>query len=70
MTRRLLTIKEVAEYTGLRVLTLYQMVSQRRFPFVKMGRLTKFDLRVIDAWIEKNSVRPLNHRVAIPQQPS
>ena len=59
MTRRLLTIKEVAEYTGLAVPTLYQMVSQRRIPFVKIGRLTKFDLRVLDAWIERQSVRPI-----------
>jgi len=35
------------------------MVSQRRIPFVKMGRLTKFDLKEIDAWIERNSVQPV-----------
>ncbi len=57
--RRLLNIQEVAEYTGLSVHTLYTMVSQRRIPYVKVGRLTKFDLNTIDAWIEKNSVRPL-----------
>ncbi len=37
ITRRLFTIHEVAEYTGLSVRTLYRMVSQRRIPFVKMG---------------------------------
>ncbi len=59
MTRRLLDIKEVAEYTGLSVPTLYTMVSQRRIPFVKMGRLTKFDLRLMDEWIAKNTVMPM-----------
>ncbi len=59
MTRRLLNIQEVAEYTGLSVHTLYGMVSQRRIPYVKAGRLTKFDMRQIDAWIEKNTVMPL-----------
>jgi len=68
VTRRLLTIKEVADYTGLSPHTLYQMVSQRRIPFVKMGRLTKFDLRTIDTWIEKNSVRPLNHNRSVMSQ--
>lgn len=57
--RRLFNIREVAAYTGLSVHTLYTMVSQRRIPYVKAGRLTKFDLTAIDAWINKNSVKPL-----------
>ena len=57
MTRRLLTIKEVADYTGLSPHTLYQMVSQRRIPFVKMGRLTKFDREELDKWITDHSVK-------------
>ena len=57
--RRLLNIQEVSEYTGLSVHTLYGMVSQRRIPYVKAGRLTKFDVRLLDAWIEKNTVMPL-----------
>ncbi len=61
VTRRLLTIKEVAEYTGLSVHTLYTMVSQRRVPYVKVGRLTKFDLRLLDDWISKNTVLPLGN---------
>ena len=59
MTRRLMNIKEAAEYTGLSVSSLYTMVSQRRIPFVKMGRLTKFDLRLLDEWIAKNTVMPM-----------
>ncbi len=57
--RRLVDIKEVAEYTGLSVHTLYTMVSQRRIPYVKMGRLTKFELRLLDGWIAKNTVMPM-----------
>lgn len=60
ITRRLFTIREVAEYTGLSVHTLYTMTSQRRIPFVKTGRLVKFDLKAIDAWIERHSVKPLS----------
>jgi len=58
LQRRLISIEEVSHYTGLSIHTLYTMVSQRRIPFVKMGRLTKFDLRALDTWIEKQSVRP------------
>ena len=58
LPRRFLNIQEVAEYTGLAVDTHYTMCSQRRIPFVKMGRLTKFDLRQLDKWIDKNTVFP------------
>ena len=57
MTCRLLDIKEVAHYTGLSVHTLYTMVSQRRIPYVKMGRLTKFDREEIDKWIASHAVK-------------
>ena len=55
--RRLLDIQEMAQYSGLSVHTLYTMVSQRRIPFVKMGRLTKFDRVEIDKWIVTHSVK-------------
>jgi excisionase family DNA binding protein len=54
---RLLDIQQVAIYTGLSVHTLYTMVSQRRIPFVKLGRLTKFDREEIDKWIAGHSVK-------------
>lgn len=57
ITRRLLNIQEVADYTGLSPHTLYTMVSQRRIPFVKLGRLTKFDREEIDRWITANAVK-------------
>jgi excisionase family DNA binding protein len=59
ITRRLLDIREVALYTGLSKHTLYTMVSQRRIPFVKLGRLTKFDLYELDRWIASKSVKVL-----------
>jgi excisionase family DNA binding protein len=57
--RRLITIQEAAEYTGLSVHTLYTMVSQKRIPYVKLGRLTKFDPKAIDTWIGQNTVMPM-----------
>ncbi len=62
--RRLVSIQEAAAYTGLAVPTLYTMVSQRRIPYVKVGRLTKFDLGLLDAWIKQNTVMPM------PEKPS
>ncbi len=59
ITPRLLDIQPVAIYTGLSVHTLYTMVSQRRIPFVKLGRLTKFDREEIDQWITRQRVPPI-----------
>jgi excisionase family DNA binding protein len=57
--QRLVSIKEAATYTGLSVHTIYTMVSRRRIPFVKMGRLVKFDLELLDKWIKQQTVRPM-----------
>ena len=57
--RRLIDIKSAAAYTGLSVHTVYTMVSQRRIPYVKVGRLVKFDLVLLDAWIKQNTVMPM-----------
>ena len=55
--KRLINVRELSEYLDLSVNTIYCLVSQRRIPFVKVGRLTKFDLQKIDQWIEENSVQ-------------
>jgi len=59
MNRRLLTVQEVADYLGISKDTAYSMVSQRRIPYVKIGRLLKFDLKTIDEWIAQKTVMPM-----------
>ena len=56
MEKRLLNITEAAKYMGLSKNTLYSWVCQRKIPFVKCGRLTKFDIRDMDKWIEAKKV--------------
>ena len=60
MQKRLLTIKETSEYLGISVNTLYSWVSQKKIDYVKIGRLTKFDIKVIDKFIENNGVDAVN----------
>ena len=57
LPRRLVGAEDVASYIGLSIHTVYTMVSQHRIPYVKVGRLTKFDVRAIDAWIRIRSYR-------------
>ncbi len=59
LSRKLLTVKEVSGYTGLAPDTIYTMVSQRRIPYVKVGRLVKFDQAMLDAWIKQNTFMPM-----------
>lgn len=44
---------------SLSIHTLYAMVSQRRVPFVRVGRLVKFDVELLDKWIKQNTVMPM-----------
>lgn len=56
---RLLTLEEVCrKLGGVRPWTVRGWVSQRRIPFTKVGRLTRFPERGIDPWIRRNTVVP------------
>ena len=67
MTPRLLTINEVSERTGLAVDTLYKMVSQHHVPYVKLGGALRFDLELLNQWIEQSTVMPMPERRGIKQ---
>jgi len=58
----LMTIQETASYTGLSVNTLYTMVSQRRIPYLKVGRLVKFDRNTVNDWLQQQTVMPMPER--------
>jgi len=57
MEKRLININEASQYLGIPVKSLYNKVSQRTIPFVKIGRRTVFDLFLLDSWIEENTVK-------------
>ncbi|MCA1697134.1 MAG: helix-turn-helix domain-containing protein [Actinobacteria bacterium] len=58
-TIRLVDIESVALYLGVRVRHIRRLVAERRIPFVKWGRLLRFDLEEIDRWIANHGVEPL-----------
>lgn len=64
--KRLVSVQEVAAYLDLSEHTVYKMASQRRIPYIKVGRTNRFDLRQIDAWLSRNTVRPLADLSAQP----
>ncbi len=58
--RRYLGIKDCAQYIGVTRGTLYAWVCYRKIPYLKVGRLVKFDIKAIEEWLKKRSVAQLN----------
>lgn len=57
--KRLITINELAALTGLSIGTLYQWKSQKKgIPYVKIGRLIKYDLKDVEKFIDEHKVYP------------
>lgn len=59
----LLTIAEVAERLGVQVRHVRRLVHERRIPYIKWGRLLRFDPAEIEKWIDEcrhsgQAVRP------------
>lgn len=49
--RRLLTVKQAAEYAGMSRSTLYDEAKAGRLQMVKLGAATRIERAAIDAWI-------------------
>jgi len=60
LTKRYVGIKELSEYIGVSSGTLYVWVCHRKIPFVKIGRLVKFDLLAVEKWLEEKRVPVYN----------
>lgn len=59
-TKLLMDAQEVAQMLGVTVDTIYSFVSQRKMPFYKIGRLTKFVKEDIERWIQERKVNTLD----------
>ena len=60
MNKLLIDVKQLSESTGLSVFTLYSWINQKRIPYVKVGRLVRFDPKKIEKWIEEKTVKEKN----------
>lgn len=50
--RQLIDIHETALRLGVSERYIRRLVSERRIPHLKLGRLLRFDAEVIDAWLQ------------------
>lgn len=54
--KRLLTAAEAGEYLGRTEDAMRQAVHRRQIPFVKTGKLLRFDVRDLEQWINERRV--------------
>ena len=54
--RRLLNVREAAQYLGLEVDTVYRKARLREVPCVKVGRALRFDVKALEHFIEKHAI--------------
>lgn len=60
MSEKLLTIEELCrKLGGVKPWTIRCWVSQRKIPYTKVGRLTRFPESLINQWIDSNTVAPV-----------
>ena len=52
---RFYNITELSEYLGVKVNTLYSWISEKRIPYIKVGRLVRFDKNKIEEWLATHS---------------
>ena len=57
MLKKYLNVKELSGLTGLKQSTIYQWVSQRKIPYIKLGKKILFDPDKINKWIDENTVK-------------
>jgi excisionase family DNA binding protein len=58
--RRLLNVREAAQYLDLEVDTVYRKSRLREVPSVKVGRALKFDVHALDRYIEQHTIEPID----------
>ncbi|HEV2991154.1 MAG TPA: helix-turn-helix domain-containing protein [Candidatus Angelobacter sp.] len=57
--RRLLNVREAAQYLGIEVDTLYKKARLREIPCVKVGRSLRFDVKALDRFIEQHTIETI-----------
>lgn len=54
--KRLLNVRETAQYLGLQVDTIYRKARLRELPSVKVGRALRFDVLALQRYVEQYTI--------------
>jgi len=58
--KKYLSPKDLAEYLGISLRTVYLWTSLRQVPFYRLGRLTRFSKIEIEIWMKNKKVELYN----------
>jgi len=62
MQKRLLNVKEAAEYIGSTPGSIYQKVHTRKIPFIKIEKALRFDIIELEEFIEQKKRESRNEQ--------
>ena len=57
--KRLLNVRETAQYLGLQEDTIYKKARLRELPSVKVGRALRFDVVALDRYVEQHTIETI-----------
>ena len=60
VSKRLLKVKEAAEYLGLQADTVYKKARLRELPSVKVGRALRFDIEALRRFVEEHTIETID----------
>ncbi len=55
---QLLSIEQLADRLGITVRHVRRLIAERRVPYIKVGRLVRFDPDAIKNWLDAASLSP------------
>lgn len=60
IVRRLLNVREAAQYLGIEVDTVYKKSRLREVPCVKVGRALRLDVKALERYIEQHTIETID----------
>ena len=55
---KIMTTKEVADYLRLHEITICKYAAEGTIPAIRIGRVWRFDKKIIDKWISEGHKKP------------
>lgn len=50
--KQYLSVKELSQYMGISIHTIYLWIQLKKIPYVKLGKLVRFNLTEINSWLK------------------
>lgn len=55
MTKRWMSVSEIAEYLGVAAITIYRWLEKGQIPAHKIGKQWRFNQDIVDSWVESGN---------------